>query len=660
MADMKTTPPQPPEPAQSLGEVCCATCEYSLRSLSPSSVCPECGTPVERTLLFALQFDPVWVRRLQIGVAFLIPAAFVLLCECVALVLFGDYDGRRGLLPWQIAHRAGIPVVNIRNLSHPGIPSVAAITLPLLALAGIGMLVLSTPPPPWERVAQRSARGARCALMLIGTISMIGAALLVTLPFLASEPPIQSAALLGVLACDALLLVGFWLAVDVLRVRSRAAGLNWQAATFSAALRALLYLPAGLAVIWIFLLLHRYATSMYEFLKYLRLAPVVLVIVHAAVLVALVGLVASLDDAARQRREALAGLVPPASLRFGKRGMRIQRMAQALLVILTIASIAIARQTWERQQGPRPVAEDDSGPIMYAAFAPATDRVALTTKSTYEDVALFDTTRWNRIGSVARTKGYLRTLTFSPDGSTLAGSDDQFLFIWDAVTGAVRARISTPPGTGGAMAVALSPQGRWVAVAYWSALYGAVNAQGVHRFDLSTTPPTELPPLSQLPGPFSPITCLEFSPDGKWLFSGENLGRVCAWDLTNNWRPARSFDAHFAPIVAIAPAPDGNSVFIAANVLYHYNFATNHLIGTVPFDRSAPCTTIAVSADGQRVLTVDGAIRVRNIADGSVIATFRRQTQAYRAAFSADGKRVFTADLDGHLRAWELPPPASP
>jgi WD40 repeat protein len=338
--------------------------------------------------------------------------------------------------------------------------------------------------------------------------------------------------------------------------------------------------------------------------------------------------------------------------------MRIQRMAQALLVILTIASIAIARQTWERQQGPRPVAEDDSGPIMYAAFAPATDRVALTTKSTYEDVALFDTTRWNRIGSVARTKGYLRTLAFSPDGSTLAGSDDQFLFIWDVASGAVRARIATPQGTGGARAIALSPQGRWVAVAYWSAQYGALNAQGVHRFDLSTTPPMVLPPLAPLPSS-SPITCLEFSPDAKWLFSGENQGRVCAWDLTINWQPARAFETH-SPIVAIAPAPDGHSVFVAANVLYHYNFATNHLIGTVPFDRSAPCTALAVSPDGQRVLTVDGAIRVRNIADGAIIAIFRRQSQAYRAAFSADGKRVFTADQDGHLRAWELPGEAAP
>src|SRR4051812_42191053 len=249
--DMKTTPPQPPAPAQTLGEVCCATCGYSLCSLSANSVCPECGTPVQRTLLFSLQFDPLWVRRLQIGIALLIPAAFVLLCQCVALVLFGDYEDRLGLLPWQIAHRAGIPIVNLTNLSHPGIPSVAALTLPLIALAGMGMLVLSTPTPPWERVALRSARGARRGLMLIGTISMIGAALLVTLPFLGSEPPIQSAALLGVLACDMLLLVGFWVAVHLLRVRSRAAGLNWQAATFSAALRTLLYLPAGLAVIWI-------------------------------------------------------------------------------------------------------------------------------------------------------------------------------------------------------------------------------------------------------------------------------------------------------------------------------------------------------------------------------------------------------------------------
>jgi hypothetical protein len=596
-----------------------------------------------------------------LGAALLIPAAWVLLYQCVALTIFGNDKEYRGLAPWEIAHRAGIPVVNLYDLSRPGIPPAASLTLPLLALAGIGMLVMSTPTPPWEPDGLRSARGIRRTLALTGTISIVGVVLLVSLPLLGAAPPIQSAALLGVLACDALLVGGFWIAALLLRVRARAAGLNWQAATFSAALRALLYLPATLAVAWIFLLVRGRGRAPDEILDYLRPVPLVLAIVHPALLVALIGFVATYNDAARRRRETLAGLLPPTS---PPRPIPVHRRPQAVLVILTIASIAIARYGWERHQGPLPVAEDNSRPLMLAAFAPATDRVALTAESSYRDVVLFDTTRWTRIGSFARSSnGYLRQLAFSPDGSALAGIDDDNLFVWDAATGAVRARIPTARGSGGATAIALSPGGRWAAVAYWMAPYGSVNARNVEIFNLSTTTsPTGPPPGTLLARDFVLITCLEFSPDGRWLFSGDETGRVRAWDVAANWRRAVDFKTSSSSILAIAPRPGtrGEVLFVAANVLYHYDFAAGKLIGTFALEGPDPCSAIAVSPDGRRVVTVDGAIHVRNLADASIIATFRRQTRAYRAAFSADGKRVFTADIDGHLRAWELPPEARP
>ena len=47
----------------------CRHCGYELRGLSPTGMCPECGTPIERSLRRNfLQFsDPPWVKRLATG-----------------------------------------------------------------------------------------------------------------------------------------------------------------------------------------------------------------------------------------------------------------------------------------------------------------------------------------------------------------------------------------------------------------------------------------------------------------------------------------------------------------------------------------------------------------------------------------------------------------
>ncbi|MHC4415206.1 MAG: hypothetical protein ACYS0G_07980 [Planctomycetota bacterium] len=44
--------PDPPRRARDLagGEVICSRCGYDLRGLSAAGTCPECGTPVERSL----------------------------------------------------------------------------------------------------------------------------------------------------------------------------------------------------------------------------------------------------------------------------------------------------------------------------------------------------------------------------------------------------------------------------------------------------------------------------------------------------------------------------------------------------------------------------------------------------------------------------------
>jgi len=69
-------PQPPPAPVVSpvlplTTDLACARCGYNLRGLRADHLCPECGTPIERSLAGnLLRFaDPAWVDKLRLGVA---------------------------------------------------------------------------------------------------------------------------------------------------------------------------------------------------------------------------------------------------------------------------------------------------------------------------------------------------------------------------------------------------------------------------------------------------------------------------------------------------------------------------------------------------------------------------------------------------------------
>jgi hypothetical protein len=80
-------------PPQGAGrEVICLKCGYDLRGLSPSGACPECGTPIERSLQGNLlrYSDEAYLLTLHRGV-FLILAALVAQVIIYALMVVGAY-----------------------------------------------------------------------------------------------------------------------------------------------------------------------------------------------------------------------------------------------------------------------------------------------------------------------------------------------------------------------------------------------------------------------------------------------------------------------------------------------------------------------------------------------------------------------------------------
>ena len=107
----------------------------------------------------------------------------------------------------------------------------------------------------------------------------------------------------------------------------------------------------------------------------------------------------------------------------------------------------------------------------------------------------------------------MNTVTFSPDGTMLAGGGGD-LYLWDVRTGKLLHNIVKARGN--IYGVAFSPDGQTIASSSWKTieLWDTVTGEHIGTF-------------TGYPGW---IRAMAFSPDGKTLASGNN-GTVILWDM---------------------------------------------------------------------------------------------------------------------------------
>jgi WD40 repeat protein len=241
--------------------------------------------------------------------------------------------------------------------------------------------------------------------------------------------------------------------------------------------------------------------------------------------------------------------------------------------------------------------------------------------------------------------------------------------------------------------LALAPDGRTVATGS-----GGVGPNAVHA--IRFWDPDDLEPG---PGDLtcrSQVNVLAYSPDGRWLLSGENDGTLLLWDLrarvveaeqprahgglgvfaaaflpdgkhvltaggdgavvertTADLEATRTLAGHAGPVRAVAVLPGGEQAVSAGQdaTIRAWNLAG----GTARiWSAPAPVEALAVSPDGTRLLTGDavGAVRLWDLAAGQEIVHFDGHERAVTAvAFTPDRRRALSGGVDGAVRLWQLP-----
>jgi WD40 repeat protein/serine/threonine protein kinase len=266
-------------------------------------------------------------------------------------------------------------------------------------------------------------------------------------------------------------------------------------------------------------------------------------------------------------------------------------------------------------------------------------------------------------------------IQYLPDGSRITGTSDATFTLTSPAPALAKRRSVTLPGRaflGRAMAV--SPDGRWLAAAHQPAnTAAALRNNKIHIWEAATlTERTVLDLGDQWPAR------LAFSPDGRELLAltssggtgltgtdpdGDTAASMVTWrvpDFSGEEQHPLGTDS----LTTVVYTPDGKTLITAgtSGTLQIRDAATGTL--REEFGRH-PSTVrqIAISPDGRTlasVTTEDSVIRLWDLASHDLIATLNSHVAPLNyIVFSPDGRRLASGGTDTDVAVWRLDPEAA-
>ncbi|KIX02554.1 uncharacterized protein Z518_08495 [Rhinocladiella mackenziei CBS 650.93] len=281
-----------------------------------------------------------------------------------------------------------------------------------------------------------------------------------------------------------------------------------------------------------------------------------------------------------------------------------------------------------------------TGLVRSVAFSP--DGTTLASGSDDKSVRVWDSATGIQLEQFNSHTDVVRSVSFSPDGTTIAsGSSDTSVRVWDAATGMQLRKLVGH--TDSVMSVAFSPDSIVIASGSWD--------RSVRIWDAATGRP-----LRQLTGHIYSVRSVVFSPDGTTIVSSSGDWSVRIWD-TATGRPLRQLVGHTDSVTSVAFSPDGTTIAsssddrsvrvwdAATGVQLRQLDGHTYSVGSVVF--SPDGTTIASGS-------FDKSVRIWDAATGWQLRQLVGHTDSVRSvAFSPDGTTIASGSFDKSVRIWD-------
>lgn len=259
--------------------------------------------------------------------------------------------------------------------------------------------------------------------------------------------------------------------------------------------------------------------------------------------------------------------------------------------------------------------------------------------------------------------GRVNSIAFSPDGTLIAGSSGPFigllqeprpgkLLIWKFTDGKLLADCSHYKD--GVSCVEFSPIGKWVAAGSYDGTLRLWNSTDGHSGGV-------------LAGNKGPILAMAFAGDGKSIAAGGMSGQVAIWDVAQR-KLLTSFTAGEGHVNAVQFLNDSSSIATGSMdgtiKIWSLNpvqlsVTLSEVAGGVYSLRISPDRGILAATGGHLLAGAGGdkagAVKLWSVGTRRELASALLPAIVWSAAFSPDGKRLATAADEGTIRIFDTP-----